>query len=203
MRKHFLTLCITACCGMLTTGLVGCGDDDGGGGGSEAGSGGAGRAGGGGTAGRAGSGGTGGRAGAGGAGVGGSGGASGADAGVTTTVAVTIEEFTITAAPVTAPAGEVTFEITNHGDYQHEVVVLKTDIAPLSLPIVDGEVNEDAAGIDVIDEIEEIAPEETKSLTVTLGAGKHVLICNLTVDLDDGGVLNHYVEGMATGFLVE
>ena len=194
MRKHFLTLCITACCGTLTATSIGCGDDDGGGGGSDdAGSGGAGRAG---------TGGTGGHAGVGGVGGGGTGGASGADAGVTTTVDVTIEEFTVTAEPTNAPEGEVTFAVTNHGDFTHEFVVLKTDIAPRSLPLANGAVDEDAVGIDVIDEIEEIAPEETKTVTVTLGAGKHVLLCNISVDLDDGGVFSHYVQGMSTGFLV-
>ena len=203
MHRTLATLCVAACWGLSTATFVGCGDDDDDGDDSDrAGSGGTtGRAGGGGTTGRAGSGGTGGRA----AGSGGSGGmaAGGMDAGGGTTVTVTIDEFRVNVVPSTAPEGEVTFDITNNGDFPHEIVVLKTDIAPRSLPIVDHEVNEDAPGIDVIDEIEDVLPGDTESLTVTLDAGKHVLVCNITVDLDDGGVLNHYVEGMSAAFLAE
>ena len=51
------------------------------------------------------------------------------------TVAVTLQEFAVAADPATAPAGSVTFNVTNEGpDDVHEFVVIKTDLAVTDLP---------------------------------------------------------------------
>jgi uncharacterized cupredoxin-like copper-binding protein len=118
------------------------------------------------------------------------------------TVAVTVRSFSVTAVPGTAEDGSVTFNVTNTGTIPHEFVVLKTDLAPDQLPIgPDHGVDEEAAGIEAIDEIDEIVPGATEQLVVDLDVGKYVLICNI---IDESGAepVSHYQEGMVTAFTV-
>jgi uncharacterized cupredoxin-like copper-binding protein len=91
------------------------------------------------------------------------------------------------------PAGSVTFQITNAGKIQHEFVVVKTDLAADKLPIKSGEseVDEDDAQLTHVDEVEDINPGDTPTLTVDLPAGHYVLFCN---------VAGHYQSGMHVDF---
>ncbi|MEO8476362.1 MAG: hypothetical protein ABI572_04825 [Actinomycetota bacterium] len=118
------------------------------------------------------------------------------------TVAITLQEFAVSAAPATAPAGSVTFDVTNNGPKDtHEFVVFKTDLGPTELPVDDkGAVVEDGAGVEHIDEIEDITVGSTKTLTLDLAAGNYVLICNIYEKSDQTA---HYSEGMRIGFTVE
>lgn len=118
------------------------------------------------------------------------------------TVQVTLQEFAIAAVPASVAAGSVTFETTNTGPEDvHEFVVFKTDLAPDALPTVaDGSVDEEGEGLEVIDEIEDIAVDATPSLTVNLDAGNYVLVCNI---YDEAEQESHYQEGMRTAFTVE
>lgn len=102
-------------------------------------------------------------------------------------------EFKIELGATTAPAGSVTFKITNAGSVVHEFVVLKTDLAADKLPVEasEGVVSEDTAGLTVVDEVEDIAVGATPSLTVNLPAGHYVVICNLPA---------HYAGGMHADF---
>ena len=72
-----------------------------------------------------------------------------------------------------APAGDVTFNVTNTGPEDiHEFVVFMTDLAPDALPTApDGSVDEEGEGVELIDEIEDIAVGDTPTLTVALDAG--------------------------------
>jgi hypothetical protein len=120
------------------------------------------------------------------------------------TVSVTLQEFAVAADPGTAPAGSVTFDVSNIGpDDPHEFVVIKTDLGPTELPVGDdGAVLEDGEGMEVIDEIEDIPVGDAPTLTVDLEAGSYALICNI-VEEEDGELESHYAEGMRTGFTVE
>jgi len=51
----------------------------------------------------------------------------------------------------------------------------------------------------VVDEIEDIPVGETQELTVTLAAGKYVLLCNIYSATENEA---HYKLGMRTGFSV-
>jgi uncharacterized cupredoxin-like copper-binding protein len=127
--------------------------------------------------------------------------ASSASPAATGPVAITLQEFAVGTVPATAPAGSVTFDIENKGpDDKHEFVVFKTDLAPDQLPTVaNGSVDEEGAGLELIDEVEEIAPGDTGNLTVDLDAGSYVFICNI---YDKAEKEAHYQEGMRTGFTV-
>ena len=118
-----------------------------------------------------------------------------------TTVQVTLQEWSIVPATTSAPAGEITFQVTNNGPEDiHEFVVLKTDLDPGALPTdANGAVTEEGAGIAVIDEIEDVPVGQTQALDVTLQAGKYVLLCNI---YDDTEKEAHYRLGMRTAFEV-
>ncbi len=115
-------------------------------------------------------------------------------------IKTTLSNFKIELGSSTAKSGEVKFDIKNDGPSIHEFVVFKTDLAPDQLPTTEENgvtiVDEEGAGIEAIDEKEDIANGASTSLTVTLAAGKYVLVCNRP---QDGG---HYKQGMHTAFTV-
>lgn len=107
---------------------------------------------------------------------------------------VTVSDFRVEPAETSAPAGELTFDITNDAEQTHEFVIFKTDLAPDALPVGDdGDVDEEGEGVEHIDEIEDITGGSTQSLTVSLDAGNYVFICNLP---------GHYDQGMHAAFTV-
>jgi uncharacterized cupredoxin-like copper-binding protein len=119
-----------------------------------------------------------------------------------TTVNVTLQEWAVVPDSDTAPAGEVTFSVTNDGpDDVHEFVIVRTDLAPADLPTDDtGAVDEAGEGVEVIDEIEDLAVGDTQEVTVDLEAGSYVLLCNIySADEDEA----HFAEGMRVAFDVE
>jgi len=119
-----------------------------------------------------------------------------------TTVNVTLQEWAVVPDADSAPAGEVTFAVTNEGpDDVHEFVIIKTDLDPGDLPTdATGTVDEAGEGVEVIDEIEDIPVGDSGEVTVTLAAGNYVLICNVySADEQEA----HYAEGMRVAFTVE
>jgi uncharacterized cupredoxin-like copper-binding protein len=105
------------------------------------------------------------------------------------TVQVTEKEWTVKPAPASAKPGKVTFVVRNAGKLAHEFVVLKTNIAPGKLPIKGSKAAEPGR----LGKIAEFKPGATKRLTLTLKAGKYVLICNVPA---------HYKAGQFGAFRV-
>ena len=109
-------------------------------------------------------------------------------------IGATEADYTVTLDESNAPAGDVTFDVTNDAEQTHEFVVFQTDLAEDQLPTnTDGDVDEEGEGVTHIDEIEDITAGSTKSLTVTLDAGSYVVLCNLP---------GHYRQGMHASFTV-
>ena len=109
-------------------------------------------------------------------------------------VGVTLADYSVTPEESSAPAGEVTFDVSNDAEQTHEFVIFKTDVAEGDLPTnEDGDVDESGDGVQLIDEIEDIEGGSSESLTVSLDAGSYVLICNLP---------GHYRQGMHASFTV-
>ena len=125
----------------------------------------------------------------------GGGGAGASDCDSTTKVCVTEKDFAISSTPTSKDAGSVEMSVLNTGPSTHEFVVFKTDLAPDALPTnADGSVvEEDAKGVDLIGEIEDIAANSVQSKSMQLESGKYVFICNLP---------GHYKLGMYEGFTV-
>ena len=96
-------------------------------------------------------------------------------------------------------AGSVTFNASNVGGATHELVIVRTDLAPDALPVgEDGAVDESGEGIAVVGRIEEFAAQSDASVTVDLEAGSYVLICNIV----EGAAISHYEEGMHRAFTI-
>lgn len=95
--------------------------------------------------------------------------------------------------PVTA-----TFEGHNHGEFPHQVVVIRTNLAPDALPMERGKVDVDDAGEEMLAfDVPAADPgagvEGRQVATVDLRPGRYVLICNIA---------GHYQQGMRTAFEV-
>lgn len=123
--------------------------------------------------------------------------------GTTTTVDVSLQEFSINPSVAAAPAGIVSFKVANDGPNDvHEFVVVRTDLAPGDLPTDEaGAALEDGDGMEVIDEIEDLPVGSIETLALDLDAGSYVFICNL-VEEEDGETEAHYALGMRTAFTV-
>jgi uncharacterized cupredoxin-like copper-binding protein len=108
-------------------------------------------------------------------------------------VAATLRDFSIELAQSSAPAGPVAFDITNEGPSVHEFEVLRTDAPADALAVDSGLVQTSADGIEIVDEVEEVAPGAGMQLSVDLDPGSYAIICNLP---------GHYEAGMFTSFEV-
>jgi uncharacterized cupredoxin-like copper-binding protein len=117
-------------------------------------------------------------------------------------VAVTLVEYQLKPIPTSVPGGSVKFTARNIGKATHQFMVVKTDLAPTDLPKkADGSYDEAAPGAEMIDNVKDIAPGTTGTLTLTLDPGKYVLICNV-VQTTNGQTVSHYAQRMATEFTV-
>jgi uncharacterized cupredoxin-like copper-binding protein len=105
-------------------------------------------------------------------------------------VAVKLTEFKVLPSPKSVKAGKVVFTVKNGGKVPHELVVVKTTKAPGSLAGSGAEASEKGA----LGEVESLKPGKTGKLTLTLKAGKYVLLCNLP---------GHYKAGQFIGFIVK
>jgi uncharacterized cupredoxin-like copper-binding protein len=112
--------------------------------------------------------------------------------------------MTMTVAPQSVPAGNVTFTVKNNGTIDHEMVVLKTDTPFDQLPVTFGgdPPAKVSSGGDKVDESTSVGetgdpnvkPGETRTFTVKdMAAGNYVLVCNIA---------KHYGMGMRAPFKV-
>ena len=107
-------------------------------------------------------------------------------------VAVTLRDFSLNVEPATFSSGDITFGIQNDGPSAHEFVIFRSDEEPGQLPVDNGLIPEDQ--VDLVDEVEDIAPGTNTTISVNLAAGSYVLVCNLS---------DHYEAGMYSGFTVK
>ncbi|MDX8510365.1 hypothetical protein [Mesorhizobium captivum] len=78
-----------------------------------------------------------------------------------------------------APAGAVSFEVTNTSkDTVHEMVVMHLKDPAQPLPYVGSDAKVDESKADARGEVPELKPGKSGKLTVTLEPGKYLLICN-------------------------
>ncbi len=106
-------------------------------------------------------------------------------------VAVTMgkpEEFSLSAAPASATAGKVTFNVANKGTILHEMVVVPGTAASLKQP--DGTASEAGSP----GEVPDVEPGKSGKITIKLPAGTYTLLCNLP---------GHFAGGMYTQFTVK
>ena len=108
-------------------------------------------------------------------------------------VAVTLTDKGVILAQNTINAGQVTFKVKNTGTIEHELVVIKTDVAADKIapdPDEPGKMSEEGS----LGESGDLAAAASKDFTLTLTPGKYVLMCNQP---------GHYMVGMHIAFEVK
>jgi uncharacterized cupredoxin-like copper-binding protein len=106
-----------------------------------------------------------------------------------TPVNVVLDDFRVRPDVAVVPAGTVSLRIRNQGPTSHEFIVVRTDRDPDKLPLQrDGlTVDEEAPGIDLLDEAGGLDIDDRQTLVLDLAAGDYVMYCNLE---------GHYLGGM-------
>ena len=105
------------------------------------------------------------------------------------TVNVQLMEMMVMPSASRVPAGKVTFVVKNTGKLKHNFVVLKTSVAPSKLMMMGTKAMESGQ----VGKTPVFGPGQTRRLTLTLKAGRYVLLCN---------VPGHYMAGMRVAFRV-
>jgi len=145
-----------------------------------------------------------------------------------TAIEIGLQEWAVLASATSAPAGSVTFTITNHStEMEHEFKVVKTDLGAANLPTLD-DGNADESQLDIAGAVaaEDLQMGDSATLTLNLEAGSYALICTLTheaamhmggatedaqvtpdetmaMDTQEDELQVHYRLGMRTDFTVE
>jgi uncharacterized cupredoxin-like copper-binding protein len=103
-------------------------------------------------------------------------------------VSATLSDFGIEVSTSSVAAGSTRFAIQNEGAVIHEIEVftLPGGVDGAQLPVANNEADTGAAGLSLIDEVEDIAPATGGSLTVSLAPGRYLLICNLPTHYELG-----------------
>ena len=112
-----------------------------------------------------------------------------------TPVNVLLDDFRVRQDAAVVTAGTVSFRIRNQGPTTHEFILVRTDRAPDKLPLQrDGlTVNEEAPGVDLLDEAEGLDIDDRQTLDLRLAPGHYVMYCNLE---------GHYLGGMYAALTV-
>jgi uncharacterized cupredoxin-like copper-binding protein len=94
---------------------------------------------------------------------------------------VALREYSVGVTPPAFTAGKHDFSIANDGRTEHELLVFRTDLDPAAFPIgADGDINEEAPGMNKVSDGDNIAPGGTQKRTVDLSQpGTYVFVCNL------------------------
>ena len=94
---------------------------------------------------------------------------------------VALSEYHVGVLPANLSPGQHTFTIANDGRTEHELLVFQTSLDPAAFPIgQDGDINEEAPGMNKISDGDNIAPGGTQKRTVDLSQpGTYVFVCNL------------------------
>ena len=91
--------------------------------------------------------------------------------------------------PATFPAKSTTFQITNTGSVQHELLVFKSDLSASQYPTdANGAIQEDGPGITKVSDGDNLDPGKSQSRDIDLTKpGKYLFVCNLP---------SHFKQGM-------
>lgn len=116
---------------------------------------------------------------------------SGSEKTVSSGVTANLHDFGIELSQSTFASGPITFNLSNDGPSVHEFVIVRSNLDPASLPVVNGKVEESV--LDAVDEVEDVAVGSTPQLSVNLQPGSYIVICN---------IVGHYQAGMHAGFTV-
>ncbi len=92
-------------------------------------------------------------------------------------VAVRLVDYRLLPSVTKLPAGPVTFAVHNTDNVPHNFVVLRTNIAPASLPVTGRHGRAEEVGR--VGGTQVLYAEQTRRLTLNLSPGRYLLICNV------------------------
>ena len=103
-------------------------------------------------------------------------------------VETTLADFSVSLAPTEVAAGGVELAVSNEGQTVHEVEIFKLPegVDAASLPVNNNVADTDAAGLELVDEVEDVTPSASRDLAVTLQPGRYAVICNLPTHYELG-----------------
>ena len=106
-----------------------------------------------------------------------------------TPVNVLLKDFKVQPDAAVVPAGTVSLRIRNQGPTSHEFILVRTDLAPDKLTLQDDglTVDEEADGVELVDEANGLDIDDRQTLDLRLAPGHYVMYCNLE---------GHYLGGM-------
>jgi hypothetical protein len=112
-----------------------------------------------------------------------------------TPVNVLLEDFKIRMDTAVVSAGTVSFRLLGQGPTTHEFIVVRTNRPPDKLPLQDDglTVNEEAPGVELVDEADGLDINDRQTLDLRLAPGHYVMYCNLE---------GHYLGGMYAALTV-
>lgn len=102
---------------------------------------------------------------------------------------VRLTEWEIVADATSAPAGTVTFNVLGDGrqqGVQHELAVIRTDLAPDELPVSGPQVDE--SDLEVLGRTSRLEHGDMEVLTFEMTAGAYLLLCNFRPHFNRGQV---------------
>ena len=106
-------------------------------------------------------------------------------------ISISLSDNVVSLGSASAQSGAIRFDVMNQGGVIHNLLVIKTELAPGALPVSNDAVDE--THVDIVARTEALAPGRSAQLDADLPAGRYVLICN---------VPGHYALGMYTAFVV-
>lgn len=115
-------------------------------------------------------------------------------------VQVSLTEWDVSVEPAEVHPGALSFSVKNNGTRTHQLLIIKSDLPVRQLPMLD--VSVDESKVNIAGAVQRLQPGESATIEGELFPGKYVLICNLVDRLPSGQADPHYLNGMATPFLV-
>jgi uncharacterized cupredoxin-like copper-binding protein len=109
-------------------------------------------------------------------------------------IRVAMKEFAFLPSNVSATARQVSVTARNTGRVPHQLLLLRTNRPPGSLPTNGSRAKEDGSGAKVIGKTGDVAPGSSGKFAAKLQPGTYVMICNLP---------GHYRSGMYGGLTVK
>ncbi|MFW2336559.1 hypothetical protein [Ilumatobacter sp.] len=114
-------------------------------------------------------------------------------------VEVSMIEWEIVA-PTEFAGGTVTFDVSNDGEFPHELVLVRGESYDTLPLLANGAVDEDAiAPEDFIGRIERFEPGQTMSATWEVEPGDYVLLCNIAVGPNSHAAAGQVLSVTVTG----